>query len=324
MKIQLILTGGLLCFVAAQSFIDRRARPETTIPALFPQLSDYHIYTGHPSDLMEANGFIKYELATTLFTDYAEKQRLIKVPSGSALGVTNGGLPQFPDGTILVKTFFYWNDARDTSKGKRIIETRILVKSGGGWQAGTYVWNAGQNEAALVNAGMKMKVDRIDENGEQKSIRYQVPSAGQCGSCHNAGNALAPIGFKIRNLNIDVDRNNTAINQLKYFTRIGIAANIDPSLFPALPVWNSDVYTLEQRARAYLEINCAHCHNEKGFCATSDFRPAYENAFSQTNIAAKKNKILRFLKSGRMPLLGTTVVHREGVQLIEAYLKTIR
>jgi uncharacterized repeat protein (TIGR03806 family) len=323
MKLWLITAWGIGCFIIAQSFNIHQQIAGTEIH-LLPKLSDYHLYSGKLSDLTPGKGFVIYELATPLFSDYAEKQRLIGIPKALAFMATGDGLPQFPDGTILVKTFFYWQDKRDTSRGKRIIETRILLRSKDAWEAGTYVWNAAQNEALLTTTGLKTGIRWLDEKGAERNIDYRVPSVKQCATCHYSGNTISPIGFKIRNLNITVRRNNDSIRQLQYFVDLGIAAPLDPSSFSTLPAWNDSRYTLEQRARAYLDINCAHCHNEKGFCSRSDFRPAYENDPATTRIAEKKGKIIRFLRSGRMPLLGTTVLHEEGIQLIEDYLRTIK
>ena len=325
MKSKIIIAAASVSItIVAQSFIINIPNAKKLIEELRPKLSEYHIYLGNPSDLTPTKEFLKYELASTLFTDYAEKSRLIKVPAGTKLEITNNGLPQFPDGTILVKTFYYWNDKRDTTKGKRIIETRILLKANNEWQAGTYVWNIEQTEAVLTAGGMKANVSWLDEKGTSKEIAYKVPSVKQCGSCHNSNNRLNPVGFKVQNLNINVPVNNTQINQLKYFSDKGITNKITPSSFATLPAWNNNAYSLEQRVRAYLEVNCAHCHNENGFCAASGFRPGFENSLSETKIPKKGNKILKFLKSGRMPLLGTTVIHQEAVQLIEEYLKSVK
>ena len=110
MKWKLICTFCIICFIAAQSFNLHTAGFQDINTGLSPKLFDYQIYSGKVSDLTPAEGFIKYELATPLFTDYAEKERLIKIPAGSSLGIAGDGLPTFPNGTILVKTFFYWND----------------------------------------------------------------------------------------------------------------------------------------------------------------------------------------------------------------------
>jgi uncharacterized repeat protein (TIGR03806 family) len=324
MKWKLICIFCIICFIAAQSFDLHTTGLQTISTVLSPKLSDYQIYSGKVSALTPAEGFVKYELATPLFTDYAEKQRLIKIPAGSLLTIAGDGLPAFPDGTILVKTFFYWKDKRDTAKGRRIIETRLLIKANEGWQAGAYVWNDEQNEAVLTSSGLKTGVDWIDKDGVEKNINYQVPAVRQCGTCHNSQKEIVPIGFKIRNLNITVTRNNINTNQLQYFAKLGIANPVDPFSFSKLPSWNDDSFTPEQRVRAYLEVNCAHCHNDNGYCPASDFRPAYENSLSDTKILEKRKKILKFIRAGRMPLLGTTIVHQEGLQLIENYLNTFK
>ena len=118
------------------------------------KLSDYNIFQGNPSDLLPTSDFNYYEISTTLFTDYAEKQRLIKIPKGSSLRASDDYLPDFPDGTMIVKTFYYFNDKRDPSKGKKIIETRLLIKSGATWNYGTYLWNESQTEAHLITTGL--------------------------------------------------------------------------------------------------------------------------------------------------------------------------
>ena len=33
--------------------------------------------------------------------------------------------------------------------------------------------------------------------------------------------------------------------------------------------WDNSYYSLNDRARAYLDMNCAHCHNSKGPANTS-------------------------------------------------------
>lgn len=324
MKWKIIIVACAVLFVAAQSFIvnDKPADKNDTI--LLPRLSGYNIFKGKASDLIPDQGFMPYELSTTLFSDYAEKQRLIKLPPGSSLKPVNNGLPEFPDGTILAKTFFYFNDKRDTTKGKRVIETRILIKTNNGWNAGTYKWNAEQTEADLISSGGSENVQWIDKNGERKNIKFQIPTSKQCGTCHNSNNELTPIGFKIQNLNIDVLRQGATVNQLTYFHNSSIMEAVNPHSFSSLPDWKNTSYTLEQRARAYLEVNCAHCHNDKGYCAKADFHAGYELSFEETNISKKKGRILNWMKNGTMPLIGTTVVHKEGVALIEEYVKSLK
>jgi uncharacterized repeat protein (TIGR03806 family) len=291
---------------------------------MLPEISDYHLFTGNPVMLQPATGMYEYEPATGLFTDYAEKQRLIKLPEAYKLTAINDGLPYFPDGTMFVKTFYYWNDKRDTAKGKQLIETRLLIKTNGQWNGGTYVWNKDQTEALLVTNGTKTSVAWIDKDARQKTITYRIPSVKDCGSCHNTGNSLLPIGFKIRNLNVDVVRNKEAINQLSYLQRTGVMNAVDPSRFAKLPVWQNANLPVEERARAYLDVNCAHCHSDQGSCAQSTLRFAYDIPFANTHIADKKNRIVNMMAKGRMPRTGTTIVDEEALALIKSYIQNIK
>jgi uncharacterized repeat protein (TIGR03806 family) len=288
---------------------------------LLPLISDYKIFAGEPVALIPGNGFQLYELATGLFTDYAEKQRLIKLPAGKTMVAINDGLPQFPDSTILVKTFYYFNDKREPSKDKHLIETRLLVKLNNQWLAGTYVWNDAQTDAVLVNKGSAVPVSWIDENANRNTISYRIPSPKDCASCHNSNNVLMPVGIKIRNLNRDVVRNNVTINQLQYLQNEGVMNAVDATRFSQLADWQNEKYTMTERVRAYLDVNCAHCHSDKGSCASSSLRFGWDISFANTRIYNKKDRIIKMMERGRMPRIGTTINDKEAIALITKYLQ---
>ena len=288
---------------------------------LLPLISDYNIFSGEPAALIPGNGFQLYELATGLFTDYAEKQRLIKLPTGKTIVAVNDVLPQFPDSTILVKTFYYFNDKRDPLKGKRLIETRLLVKLNGQWLAGTYVWNEAQTDAVLVSKGANVPVSWINENATRQTISYRVPTPKDCASCHNSNNLLMPVGLKIRNLNREVVRNNVRINQLQFLQNAGIMTAVDAGRFSQLPNWQNENYSITERVRAYLDVNCAHCHSDKGSCASSSLRFGYEIPLADTRIEKRKDRIVNMMEKGRMPRIGTTIVDEEALALIKKYLQ---
>ncbi len=289
-------------------------------PVLLPKLSDYNIFTGDPQALTPDNGFQLYELATGLFTDYAEKQRLIKVPAGTHITAVNDGLPQFPDGTILVKTFYYFNDKREPSKGKRLIETRLLIKNNNQW-VGTYVWNQQQTDATLAISASNTPVSWIDEKATTRKISYRIPGARDCASCHNANNTIMPVGLKVRNLNISVVRNGRSINQLLYLHEAGIMDNVNPQQFSTLPAWQNKKYSIQDRVRAYLDVNCAHCHSDPGSCARSAVRFAWEIPLSATRITEKNNRIVSLMAKGSMPRIGTTIVDSAALALIKQYFQ---
>ena len=319
-KCILVIVGVIFFFTYLESCNkDGLTRIENNI-SFYSRLSEYNIFHGNPSDLIPGTDFQLYELATPLFTDYAEKQRLIKIPAGLKMSAISEGLFIFPEGTMIVKTFFYYNDKRDTTKGKEMIETRLLIKSGPGWNVATYVWDKNQKDALLLTTGLNKTVNWIDDKGNGRVISYHVPSLNECATCHQSGNTIIPIGPKLRNLNRMVFRNNSNINQLQYFYHTGILDSLDHHSYTALPDWQNQDYSQEQRARAYLDVNCAHCHNEKGFASDVDLHLAFEKSLYASNIRNMKSVILERMEEGTMPKLGTSTVHTEGLELIKAYL----
>ncbi|MDF3026019.1 MAG: hypothetical protein K0S23_326 [Fluviicola sp.] len=289
----------------------------------FQKLSEYGIYQGNPLNLVPANDFKLYEVSSQLFTDYAEKQRLVKVPVGTKMSAGTNGLLNFPEGTILVKTFYYFKNKQNPGAGKKLIETRILELRHGKWIAGTYLWNDLQTDALLINTGFKKTINWIDELGNGKVVSYQIPSHLECRTCHNVNKNVQPIGPKVRNLNKDVVRNNTTINQLSYFHNEGILDPVNITSFSSLPDYNDVTKTLEQRARAYLDVNCAHCHSENGFASGIRYRMEYETDMNTSKIKEGKASIKYMMERGDMPKIGTTVVDQKGLELVKEYLETL-
>jgi uncharacterized repeat protein (TIGR03806 family) len=287
-------------------------------------LSDYGIFQGDPKELVPTVDYHLYELSTELFTDYAEKQRLIKLPAGYSMAALDNGLPDFPDGTILVKTFYYYNDKRDSSKGKKIVETRLEIKAGSKWNVNTYLWNQEQTDALLVTVGLNKTINWIDQYGKGRVIAYHIPSTRECTTCHHSSGVITPIGPKLRNLNIDVVRNGETINQLAHFSTLGLLSGAnDPGSIATLPDWTSEAYSLDERARAYLDVNCAHCHNPNGIAAEERLNFNYETNYGDTRISKRKDAIIDNMQRGRMPRIGTSIVHEEGLALIRSYIHSL-
>lgn len=291
----------------------------------FKKLSEYNIYQGNSSDLIPNEDYNLYELNSELFTDYAEKQRLIKLPLGSKMAAINNGVLDFPEGTIIVKTFYYFKDKRNPTFGKKLVETRILELKNGKWIAGTYMWNDEQTEGILINSGLDKTVNWINENGIGKVISYHIPSNLECRTCHNKNNEeIIPIGPKTRNLNFEVMRNNIMQNQLTHLINEGVLMSLDSNSFISMPNFTNQSESISERGRAYLDINCAHCHNDNGVASRVKYRMDFETDLENSKIREGKNRIKNRMVSGRMPKIGTTVIDEEGLLLITEYLKTLR
>jgi uncharacterized repeat protein (TIGR03806 family) len=294
-----------------------------TLPA---RLSDYGIFTGRGVDRPAAD-FHEYHLATQLFTDYAEKQRLLHLPPGTRFSFDPSGNPVFPDSTILVKTFFYYPDKRNPAGGKQLIETRLLVKINGQWNVGTYKWNEGQTEAFLLENGTDETVNWVNEQGLRKTLRYHIPSRDECSSCHRTGRSIIPIGPKARNLNVTLADHPDRENQLLHFQQKNQLTLQPHDLLAPLPDWRDTSVAPDQRARAYLDVNCAHCHSSAGFAGSTRLFLGYEVPFADTRIHARKDHILHRIQATnpniRMPQLGTTVPDSAGIALITAYIQSL-
>ena len=217
-----------------------------------------------------ADGVVPYRLNTPLFSDAALKSRFVFVPQGKQASYDAEEAFDFPVGTALVKTFAFPADYRAPDKDLRIIETRLLLHREDGWHALAYVWNEAQSEATLKIAGAKVDVATIDAQGAPLSFTYAVPNKNQCKGCHDLGGAIAPIGPKARNLNGSYSYHDGAANQLDRWTALGILAGAPASAeAPAVPDFLDPGAPLDARARAWLDVNCAHCHRPEGPASNS-------------------------------------------------------
>jgi len=290
------------------------------------KLSQHKIFKGNPSELIPNDKFEVLELNSKLFTDYSYKQRLVNIPDGKTIEKTSNGELIFPDGTILTKTFFYPYDERDWSKGKKIIETRLEIKEKNTWNIATYVWNDEQTDAFLNMDGKKVSVNWINSDGNNQKIKYEVPSSNQCVLCHQSNSEVGPIGPTLKNLNLLVKRNGLNINQLSHLQSTGFLTDFSVENIGSITNYEDPNNTLDERFKSYLFINCAHCHNPKGWEESSkkpyDFR--YETSINNMGIIGREDKLYRVVNNGRMPYLGTTIKHHEGVEIINEYIKFLK
>ncbi|MEL6721011.1 MAG: hypothetical protein AAFP82_20075, partial [Bacteroidota bacterium] len=310
---------------------DRRRGIDATIPDFdFPtsitfkqQLSEYNIFQGTPNNLQPTDAYHLLELSSILYTDYAKKQRLVKVPAGTSMTKNPDGTIDFPDGSILVKTFYYYKDERDTTLGKSIIETRLLIKEADVWNIATYLWNDEQTDASLLLEGLDTPVNWITANGSNRATLYHVPDENECIACHQANDKMIPLGTTLRNLNRNVIRNNVSVSQIEHLQSIGVLSQFNLSSIAQITDYTDASASLEKRARAYMDLNCSHCHNPDAWAESAreglDFR--YETSLGQTGILEEINEIKEAVADGEMPFIGTTLIDEEGVDLIIRYIE---
>jgi hypothetical protein len=135
------------------------------------RLSEWGMLDARGGELAPADGVLPFEIATPLFTDYAQKLRTVWMPAGTSAEFHAHDSFAFPVGTVITKTFFYVRDGAGEGRLRwlhdpqphagspldlaqvRLLETRVLVHREQGWVALPYVWNAEQTEAVLSRAG---------------------------------------------------------------------------------------------------------------------------------------------------------------------------
>lgn len=311
-----------------------------------PKLADYRLFTDASGRRPNA-GLTPYVLNTPLFSDYAEKHRLLYLPHGKPAAYRADGVLNFPVGATLVKTFAYPADLRRPGEDVRYLETRLLIRKRAGWLALAYVWNADQTEAVLKRAGARRDVTFTDLQGRARTLDYAVPNQNQCKECHQLDKRLVPIGPRARNLNGAYPYAEGAENQLAHWTRSGLLKGApSPEASPRAAHWDDPAEPLEARARAYLDANCAHCHNPRAVASNSGLFLGLEETrrpqlgIGKQPVAAGRGSgdlkvgiepghpdasILTYRMASSepgvmMPELGRALVHEEGLALIREWI----
>lgn len=317
----------------------------------FEKLSDYNFFVGELNNLEPNPTLLPYDLTTGLFSNYAEKQRLIYFPVGTQAAYINNEQEtiDFPEGTIIIKTFFYYNDLRDESKGKRVLETRLLIRKAGVWEAFDYIWNDEQTEAHHEIAGRQVPVEWTHFDGSKRSTLYAIPNDNECKGCHELGDEMVLIGPKARLLNKDYTYKKKPENQLQKWEELGLLSNLPPmEEIPKTGLFDSNS-SLEMKARTYLDINCAHCHNKNGPANNTGMFLDFEQTDSiklgtcKPPVAAgngsgglkyalvpgdaESSIMIHRLNSLEldvsMPELGRSVIHEEGLQLLSDWIDSL-
>lgn len=318
------------------------------------KLSEYGFFEGKLAAQQPAAGVVPYALNTPLFSDYAEKLRFIRMPEGETVAFNDTEVLDFPVGTMIIKTFYYPHDARKPEKGRRLMETRLLIHEEDGWEALPYQWLEDQSDAVLEVAGGRKDVKFVDANGKKRKFTYSMPNKNQCKGCHSWDGAMRPIGPSARQLNGELTYpDGETSNQLAHWAGKGLLTDLpaDHAEIPYVPVWDDpNTGDLDARARAWLDINCAHCHNPHGPASTSGFFLDIHQTEAQvlgvykTPVAAGRgagkarydihpgqpeSSILYYRMASTdpgvmMPEVGRRLVHDEGLALIRDWITQMK
>lgn len=313
------------------------------------QLSKWNLFRQESGKWLPAEDVFEYELNTPLFSDHTSKHRYVRLPTDRFIQWQPTAALEFPEGTVIAKTFAYPDSTADATAGERFVETRIELRNQDGWYGYSYIWNDEQTDATLSLGGGVVDVSWKDENGKAHRNEYQVPNANQCLSCHSQSDSYVPLGPTAANLNRTTAPGD---NQLSDWIAHGRLRNApDVSQRPVLARYDHEESgSLDQRARAWLEVNCAHCHNPAGSARTSglDLRTVQLDpgryGVLKSPVAAGKGSggrrydivpgkpdesILMFRietdePGARMPNLARNMHHPESSQLIREWISAMK
>ncbi|MBA4192214.1 MAG: hypothetical protein C0467_29955 [Planctomycetaceae bacterium] len=285
---------------------------------------------------------------------------------------------QFPKDAVLVKTLKLNLEGRKSSfgEGGKKIETQVLHFDGEDWHGYTFAWREDGSDADLVPAEGTEKLLHIADArvpDGKRELTWTFPSRTQCAVCHSAWSEYS-LAFNVGQLNAGdpvlrmgtntgspwyySQENNELIklSQHGFVRRVG-SDDKDLPIFDAKSVeketsfrsgaeTNSKEWT-ERAARAYLHVNCAHCHRFGGgggqVVLEMDFsKPLKEMGLLDVNPKQGDFSIpdARIIKSGdphgsvlfyrmakfgrgRMPHLGSEIPHQYGLQLMANWIEDL-
>jgi uncharacterized repeat protein (TIGR03806 family) len=317
-------------------------------------LDEWHLFAD-AHELTLAEGVIPYDVNAPLFSDYTVKRRFLWLPKGTKIGWQDTERWNFPVGAILIKTFAYPIDARDPAKGQRLLETRLLVHESDpvGWVAHTYEWNAEQTKATRKVAGDTVDVTWIDEAGQTRSNAYEVPNTNVCQECHGKTGKTGSLGGRTRQWNRTYDHGKGPENQIDHLVALGLLDVAPPAAAQRQtlldPFGAGDV---GERGRAYLDVNCSHCHGVVGLAKGTALRLDYDHtdpiAGDSTDYGVCKApasagaggtcglsfdvvpghsdqsilvcRVDSIVAKVTMPPVGHKLIHAEGVALMKAWI----
>ena len=177
-----------------------------------------------------------------------------------------------------------------------------------------------------------------------------LPNKNQCTNCHSSTGSTNIIGPRIQNLNKIYNYASGAASQIDYWIEQGVLEAPNTDLIPAWPQFEDASADLNDKARAYLAVNCASCHTANGAASNSGLFLDYDNqdeaslGILKTPVAAGSGSggytyvidpgnaaesILLFRMNSseidiRMPEIGRELIHEEGIDLIEAWINSLQ
>jgi len=318
-------------------------------------------------------GVVPFVINASQWADHATSERWLGLPGDTSIGIHDKAnrvagsmfsrLMDYPQDTVLMKTLSLELTSGDPSTTRRI-ETQLLHFNGYDWRGYSYRWNDAQTDAELVDAAGAASTFQVTDQNAPGGVRQQTwrfPSRTECIRCHNPW-AEFSLAFNPAQLNRPVAGDGSR-NQLEKLYAMRVLHDVPPDVSPddRFAVVKQPVPPVERpklvdpsdqhadltlRARAYLHVNCAHCHRFNGGGSARIYLPfdrsiykteAVDTRPSQGSFGINDAQIIapgvpdrsvlyfRMAKSGagHMPHLGARLIDEAGVQLVHDWIQRL-
>jgi uncharacterized repeat protein (TIGR03806 family) len=267
--------------------------PRTYGSALPLLLSQTGIFSDTPT-LATTTGLVPYNVNTPRWSDGASNNRWFALPNNGApftpdeqIGFAATGEWTFPAGSVFVNHFeLATNDVDQTMR--RRLETQVLVRDANGAVYGvTYKWRPDNSDADLLTNSFSEAIIIGTATGTRTQTWYYA-SPQDCLTCHAPATGYV-LGVKTRQLNSGYlyPGSGRSDNQLRTLNQLGlfyvpITNEFDITNYTRLVSVTNTGAALEDRARSYIDANCAQCHRPGGEQTTFDAR--YDTPLTNQNI----------------------------------------
>jgi uncharacterized repeat protein (TIGR03806 family) len=220
---------------------------------------------------------LPYSVNAPLWSDGAHKERYFAIDGPGKIQFSRHGAWKFPEQTVLVKSFALEREVGQPQT-RQWVETRLMILQQKEWVGYSYRWNEEQTDAELVEAAGATRDYEISDpaaEGGRRVQTWEYPSRAACMTCHSRAAGYV-LGLQTGQLNRVHPYPGGAASQLAVYEHLGLLEHPQPTAeerakdpeadarWPRFPEPYGSEGTLEQRVRAYLHSNCAHCHVEAG------------------------------------------------------------
>ena len=217
--------------------------------ALPAALSDYRLLH-RPEGAHARNArLFGYTLNTPLFSDYAEKQRYLYVPAGTDRAVRSRRGAR-PPGRQRDREDVRLPAIRRVPPARNPAAAAPRGRLGG---AALCLERRPPRRGAEARRHAHARDLHRSVRAQPRTISYAVPNQNQCKDCHE-------LSGRDRADRADGAQPQPTATSCRRLVAAGMLDRA-PADAPRLARWDDATAPLGARAAAYLEINCAHCHN---------------------------------------------------------------